>query len=77
MMTETVKNIADRRLEPLAVADINCDSCRGWGVILGTDTPDHWGEPCPCGVEFRLASTAESRDLHAAHMQARLNGGSK
>lgn len=48
-------------------------ACLGWGVILGTDSPDSWGDPCPCGRRFaRPRSVDEAQELHSAHMQARL-----
>lgn len=52
----------------------DCDVCRGWGVILGTDTPDSWGDPCGCGRDIdRPRDAQEAQDLHAAHMQRRLH----
>ncbi|OHD24311.1 MAG: hypothetical protein A2Y38_11360 [Spirochaetes bacterium GWB1_59_5] len=52
----------------------DCEICKGWGVILGTDSPDSWGDDCDCGHKFSfLRFTAmDSQLLHSAHMTARL-----
>lgn len=51
----------------------DCAPCGNWGVVLGTDSPDSWGDPCDCGREMVIPRTlADSKKLHAAHMQARL-----
>lgn len=55
---------------PIPLPD--CDICRGWGVVLGTDSPDSWGDPCLCGHAFVLFNAVDSQALHAAHMQRRL-----
>ena len=50
-----------------------CSKCRGWGVVLGTDTLDSWGEPCDCGRDFKVPMRLNDiHDIHAAHCQARL-----
>ena len=48
-----------------------CPLCRGWGFVLGTDTPDKWGELCPnlCDINYPI-SKAEKVQLQAAHDRA-------
>lgn len=63
--------------DPMIPLD-DCSRCKGWGIVLGTDTPDSWGDDCDCGREYRYPqNVVESHELHIAHMQTHLHGRNK
>jgi hypothetical protein len=59
---------------PVVVAE-ECRLCRGWGFVLGTDTPDKWGKICDCGCDIHApANESERAILQAAHDKVRSAG---
>ena len=80
---ESFLRAESRWLGPPYLDEEYCPKCLNWGVIMGTNTDDHWGDACPCGTEFHCPKTppgleqlledhaiARTRAVLRAHMRA-------
>lgn len=62
-----------RPLESPEVDLEDCRKCEGYGIVLGTETEDSWGDLCTCGrPSLCPTNPREAQELTAAHEKARL-----